>query len=301
METRTLPGADVTVTSLCIGTSPLGSPAPLYGREAPESEALETVAAALASPIRFMDTSNNYGTAETRIGRVLQAVGAAPDFVLATKADPSGDDFSGERVRRSFEESRERLGMSRFQIFHLHDPDPFEFTQMTGPGGAVSELIRLKEEGLVDLLGIATGSIDLIHRYLDLGVFDVVLNHNCYTLLERGADELISRCDEAGLAFFNAAPFASGALARPHDPSAKYQYGTADSNALDRIARLDALCRRYGVDLAAVALRFSTRDPRITSTIVGVSRPERVRQLIELHEADIPDEIWAEADALGRD
>ena len=65
-----------------------------------------------------------------------------------------------------------------------------------------------------------------------------------------------------------------------------------------RTERLRALCDSYGVDLAAVALQFSTRDARITSTLVGVSHPDRVRELVANREAAIPDELWAEVAEL---
>ena len=66
-----------------------------------------------------------------------------------------------------------------------------------------------------------------------------------------------------------------------------------------RVEKMDAICREHKVPLAAVALQFSMRDPRITSTIVGVSKPERIQQTIDLAGTPIPDEIWARLDAVG--
>ncbi len=57
-----------------------------------------------------------------------------------------------------------------------------------------------------------------------------------------------------------------------------------------------ALCRRYGVPLGAAALQFSLRDPRIVSTIVGVSRPERVTETLALASHAIPEELWSQLD-----
>ena len=59
-----------------------------------------------------------------------------------------------------------------------------------------------------------------------------------------------------------------------------------------------AACEHCGVPLAAAALQFSVRDPRITSTIVGFSRPERVAQTLQLAELPIPDPLWDELDEI---
>jgi D-threo-aldose 1-dehydrogenase len=55
------------------------------------------------------------------------------------------------------------------------------------------------------------------------------------------------------------------------------------------------------VPLAAAALQFSLRDPRVVSTIVGVSRPERLAQTLELAQQPIPASVWPALDAVGYD
>jgi D-threo-aldose 1-dehydrogenase len=61
---------------------------------------------------------------------------------------------------------------------------------------------------------------------------------------------------------------------------------------------MEAACARHGVPLAAAALQFSLRDPRIASTVVGFSRPERVDECVAQAETPIPDDLWPELDAL---
>ena len=63
---------------------------------------------------------------------------------------------------------------------------------------------------------------------------------------------------------------------------------------------LEALCAEHGVPLAAAALQFSLRDPRVTSTIVGMSEPKRVEQTVELAEFDIPEALWDELLPIAR-
>ena len=62
------------------------------------------------------------------------------------------------------------------------------------------------------------------------------------------------------------------------------------------VAAIEKACAAYGVPLPAAALRFSMRDPRITSTVIGISRPERVDECLSHVTWEIPDEFWAEAD-----
>lgn len=297
MEFHRLAGGGPLVSAVCIGASPLGSVPEIYGYEVDEAAAIATVQRALAGPVQFIDTSNQYsdGESERRIGTAIDRFGGLPDgYVIATKADPArGDtDFSGARVHASFRESTERLGGVRFGVYYLHDPERFDFDSMVGPGGAVEAMAELKRDGLVDSIGVAGGDLDDLRRYVDTGVFDVVLNHNRYTLLDQSAVPLIDQAISAGMSFVNAAPYASGILAKPATARAPYQYRQPDSAIVETTERLRRACADLGVSLAAVALQFSTRDPRISSTVVGVSQPQRVDELVANHAVFIPAEVW---------
>ena len=65
-----------------------------------------------------------------------------------------------------------------------------------------------------------------------------------------------------------------------------------------QVATLSAVCERHGVPLAAAALQFSLREPRIYSTIVGMTRPERLAETATLATLPIPDALWAELEAV---
>lgn len=295
MKRTMLPGVGREVTHLCVGTSPLGSGMPLvYGASVNDSSARATINAVLDSSIRFLDTSNAYGEAERRIGQVLKTRQLPQDFVVATKADPLGKDFSGARVRSSHAESTARLGLETLDLFYLHDPEVFSFADLTASGGAVDAMVELKRDGLVRGIGVAGGDLEVMRRFVDLGVFDVVLNHNQYTLLHRTAESLINQTLDTGAAFINAAPYASGFLAKAS--GATYQYGPPSEDVVRQVQRLRAVCDDFGVSLPALALRFSTRDPRISSTVVGVSRVERIAELESNDAAEIPDAIWSAVD-----
>jgi len=130
-----------------------------------------------------------------------------------------------------------------------------------------------------------------------LELFDVVLNHNQYTLLDRSADSLIDRAVASGVAFVNAAPYASGILAKPLAAGARYKYRAPDPAIVETVRWLNDVCASFGVPLAALAVQFSTRDPRVSSTVVGVSSPERIDALVQNEAIELPQELWDAVEA----
>ena len=299
-----LGGTGLTVTNLALGTSPLGSSPTLYGYAVDEESALDTIRAFFSGPLNFADTSNNYGQgrSERAIGKVIRELGGMPaGKVLATKVDanPETHDFSGDRVRRSAEESLERLGIERFQLLHLHDPDlHMDFATGSRKGGAVDALVALKEQGIAESVGIATGNLQSLTDYLNTDVFDVLLSHNKYTLLDRSAEPLMDACVHKGVAFLNAAPYGGGLLARGPGATTRYAYAEADKELLKRATDLEVLCTQHGIPLAAAALQFSMRDDRVASTVLGTSSRTRLEQTIALAEHPISAEFWQAAEGL---
>lgn len=291
----------LTVTPICVGCAPLGNMPETFAYSVAEENALATIRAIFTSPINFIDTAASYGDGESerRIGKVLRELGGIPTgYVVATKADRNlqTGDFSGDQMRRSVERSLRLLGLDRLDICYLHDPEHRPFEEITARGGALDVLRRLADEGVIQHLGVAGGPIDLMMRYVDLGCFEAVITHNRYTLLNRDAEPLLDQASRLGLAVVNAAPYGSGILAKGPDAYPRYMYRDAPPDLVERARRLQSLCARHGLPLPAVALQFSLRDPRITSTIVGMTRPERLSQTIDLARTPIPDALWAEVE-----
>lgn len=301
---RSLGQTGLTVTPLAIGCAPLGSMPGTFGYEVSVEQALRTLRAVFDSPINFLDTAPSYadGESERRIGLALRDHGdRVPDgYVLATKADRDlrTGDFSGDQVQRSVERSLRLLSLDHLQLVYLHDPEHATFERVMGARGPTAVLRRFREEGVIGHLGIAGGPIDLMIRYAETGAFEAVITHNRYTLLSRIAEPLLEVGQRLGVAVVNAAPFGGGILARGPRAFPKYSYQDASAEVLDKAGRMEAICRRAGVPLAAAALQFSLRDPRIVSTIVGVSRPDRVHQLVMLAAHPIPEDVWADLGAI---
>lgn len=284
------------VPPVAVGCAPLASMAGTFGYDVSESDAVATILAALDSPIPYIDTAALYGDGESerRVGLALRERGGLPaDAILETKVGrDSTNDYSGETVKRRMERSLRLLGVDRVAIVYLHDQEWTTFKDAMSPGGPVDVLMKFRDEGVIGHLGVAGGPVPVQMRYVESGVFDALIHHNRYTLLNRSADPLIDAAVARGMAVLNAAPYGSGMLAKGPDSYPRYAYQKAPEEMVDRVRRFAAVAERYEVPLPAVALQFSTRDPRMTATIVGMSRPERIADTVRFLTLPIPEALW---------
>lgn len=289
-------GIGVELQKVTIGTSGLGK------REGADLTAAMTM---LASPLAQIDTSNNYagGDSERLLGEAIAGSGGRlPDGkVVFSKIDqdPETGVFDYDRAMRSFDETRARLGLDTLPLLHLHDPYGLTVAEGLAPGGPVSALLKLREEGQVGAIGIAAGKRELVEEYVKSDVFDAVLTHNRYTLVDRSGLGIIEAATERGMTVFNAAPFGGGILAGSTFRGPKYAYQDASDELLAFIDRVHALSAEWEVPIAGAALGFSLREPRIHSTVVGAYTAQRVEALPGLAATPIPDGFWDAVDALG--
>jgi D-threo-aldose 1-dehydrogenase len=302
-EVRAVGSSGVRVPRIAFGTSGLGHMPDTYGYDVSEARAIETVKAVLALPHGFLDSSRLYGVgrSEERIGKAVKELGGWPEGrVLSTKLDrdPETGVFDAGQARRSIEESLAALGLERVDILHLHDPEHLsDPSEVTRPGSALSELFRMKEEGIAGAVGLAAGRIDVMMPMMRDWNFDAIITHNRYTLVNRNAEPMIELATERGMAVFNAAPYAGGALSKGAS-SAKYVYQDPTEEMKAPVRRVEEVCARHGVPPGAAALQFSMRDSRITATICGVTKPERVQQTLDWASWQIGEEVWEELMAL---
>lgn len=290
----------VSVPRIGYGATALANMPDTYGYSVGEDRALATIHAILAEPHGFLDTSRNYGLgrSEALIGKVVRELGGWPKGrILSTKLDRDMENrrFDAGQARRSIEESLAALGVSKVQILHLHDPEyAADLSEVTRPGGALDELMRIKEEGLTDAVGLAAGRVDIMMPIMRNWDFDAIITHSRYTLVNRNAEPLIELAKGRGMAVFNAAPYASGALAKGAANHRRYVYQVATDAVLEPILKVEEVCARHGIPPGAAALQFSLRDPRIDSTILGVSKPERIAETVAWADWKISEDAWRE-------
>jgi D-threo-aldose 1-dehydrogenase len=158
--------------------------------------------------------------------------------------------------------------------------------------------VRLRDAGEIGHIGVAGGDVRVITKYVGLEVFEVLLTHSRWTLVDRSAGNLIAQATDAGLGIVNAAIYGGGLLANPHGGSTRYGYRQATDRTLKAVASMADVCDRWGTDLPTAALQASLRDRRIHSTIIGASRISRIAEIMAAANTQFPGEFWAEIDAL---
>ena len=300
MKKNKIKDTGLEVTELSFGTSSLGSMPDTYGYEVSEDRAQKTLNRFFQGPVNMLDTSRNYamGESEKRIGKAIKENGGWPNgFLLSTKLDRNMDTLilDKNRVRESLEESLKTLNVDSVDILFLHDPEyAKDITDITKKDGAMDELFKIKNEGLAKAAGVAMGKVDIMFPLLKDWDFDVIINHNRYTLINREANEMYDYASSKNIAIFNAAPYAGGVLAKGPDNFKKITYQDATEEKLAPAREFEKVCKKHNVELGAAALQFSLRDNRITSTICGVTSVESIEKNLAWANAEISGEFWDE-------
>ena len=291
----------------------------------PDGEALATVLAAWDSGVRYFDTAPHYGLglSEQRLGAVLRDK-PREEFVISTKvgrlleANPDAGsgkddegfdvpatsrrvwDFTEAGIRRSIEDSLERLGLDHVDIAYLHDPDVHDLHK--GISQALPALEKLRQEGVVKAIGVGTNSAEAALECVEAADLDLVMLAGRYTLLEQPGVPLLDRCEEHRTGVVNVGVYNSGLLARPEVPDdAHYNYDRAPRAVVERARALAAVCRDFGVELPTAALQFPLRHPAVVNVTVGASRPEQVTSNANRMQESVPEELWDALEGLGRD
>ena len=303
-DMKTVGKSGLSVPPLCFGTSSLGDMPNTYGYSVDEERAKATVQAIFDGPAKFLDTSRNYGMgrSEARIGAAIRERGGLPaGVIISTKLDRDMETgrFDASRARESLEASLKALNLDHVHLLHLHDPEyAASVDEITGAEGALEELFKMKEEGLVDAVGLAAGRTDVMIPILKSWDFDALITHNRFTLVNRHAGAMMDLAFKKGVAILNAAPYSGGVFAKGTAAHPRYVYQEADDAMLEPVRQIEALCARHQVPPGALALQFSMRDERVTSTICGVSKAERVQQTVDWARWPIADEVWQELEAI---
>lgn len=280
-----------------------------------EDDAADVVDTAWDAGVRYFDTAPLYGhgLSERRLGRAL-AARPRDDLVISTKvgrllrpADEPVDtifavpdapgaptpvfDFSADGVRRSLDESLERLGMDRVDLVYVHDPDDHHHEALAG---AFPALVALRDQGVIRAIGAGMNQWQALERFVREVDLDVVLLAGRYTLLDRsGGETLLPLCLERGVGVVLGGVFNSGVLAAPSGQGT-YDYAPVSPDIGRRVAALRDACTSQGVALGAAAIQFALHHPAVSSVLLGARTAAELVQDLEWADAPIPDTLWAE-------
>lgn len=331
MKTKTFKapsGATIKFTEMGFGTAPLGN---LLGTVT-EKAAQDTLEAAWKAGMRYYDTAPLYGAglSETRLNHFLRGKKRA-DYIVSTKigrllqvCKPSERlgigkffdipsrreiyDYSYDGVMRSLDFSLERLGIDSVEILFVHDIDIFNHGTAAARDAHVETLmksgykalVKLRDEKVIKAFGGGVNEWEVCEIMAKRGDFDLFLLAGRYTLLEQKAlDSFLPLCEERGIGIVLGGPYNSGILATGAKANAVYNYSKAPKSILDRVRRIEAVCKRHKVKLPEAALRFPLAHPSVVSVIPGGVTPDQVKLNVKTLAAKIPKGLWRDLKAEG--
>ena len=209
-------------------------------------------------------------------------------------------DYSYDGTMRSFEDSPQRLGLEHIDILFIHEADVFTHgTEMQkvyfrqAMDGCYRALIELREQGRVKAIGVGVNNWEVMLDFMRAGDFDTLLVAGRYTLLEQDAlDELLPLRERRGTAIVIGGGFNGGILATGAVPGAKWNYAPAPAPIMEKVKRIEAVCARHKVPLAAAALQFLLAHPAVASHVPGTRTAAQMDQNIALASHPIPMSFW---------
>ncbi len=319
----------LTFTELGFGAAPIGN---LY-RAISDDDAHAVLELAWESGVRYFDTAPLYGLglSETRLNRFLRGK-PRTEYVLSTKigrllrtCGPGEDrdcigkffdvparkevyDYSHDGTLRSVEASLERLGVDCIDILFAHDLDIFNHGSQTVLDARLAELmaggykalLALRDQGVIKAFGAGVNEWQPCQWLVEHGDFDIFLLAGRYTLLEQEAlISFLPLAEQRGVGVVIGGPYNSGVLATGPKPGAFYNYDPAPPEVLERVARIEAVCKRHGVRMVDAAFQFALRHPAVVSVIPGGQGLVEMNGNLEAARADIPSSLWEVLKAEG--
>ena len=148
-----------------------------------EQEAISVIRAVVETGVDLLDTARAYTNSERKIGLALE--GVKRPVVLSSKSS-----VRTNKIYEDVHESLRQLRMKKIHIYHLHNvATQKDYDKVMGPDGAYQGLMRAKEEGLIDHIGVTSHSLSMLERVLQDGYFGVIMA--CYSFLEPAAAEKV--------------------------------------------------------------------------------------------------------------
>jgi D-threo-aldose 1-dehydrogenase len=292
-----------------------------------DDEAYATIEAAWNAGIRYYDMAPWYGLglAERRYGNFLHTK-HRHEYVLSTKVgkllkasttakskglfpfSPSPNDvvydYTASGVRRSIEDSLQRLGVDSIDIAFVHDispdnkylPTPWPEQFAIAQKGAFPELTRMREEGLIKGWGIGVNTPEPILRLLEVADPDVCLLASQYSLIDHknALNQVFPVARAKNVSFVVGSSLNAGFLSG----SPRYNYGKESYKIppafLEKRRRLREAADKYGVDLRTAALQFSAAPDLAAALVVGCRSEQQILADYTSMQTKIPTEFWVD-------
>ena len=291
-------------------------------RPTTDEQAQEALEGAWAAGVRYFDTSPWYGLGlserrfghflhnkkreeyvlSTKVGRLLKPTQNIPKTMWQAPAPFKYEyDYSAAGIRRSVEDSLQRLGIESLNIVFIHDLSPDngdmkdKWTEYfkTAQNGAMPELTRMREEGLIKGWGLGVNTIEPILKTLEVADPDIFLSATQYSLMkhEDALNRLFPACEKKGVSIVVGAPLNAGFLAGAD----RYDYGDEiPAGFKEKRERISKIAQKHGTDLWTAALQFSAAPAVVSAVIPGTRSPVQAKENVEAMKVNIPAAFWAE-------
>ena len=269
-----------------------------FGGYRGEDVARECLFRAFDLGITHFDLANNYGTppgnAEIVVGKIVKEM-PRDDLIISSKAGwemwpgPYGDWGSRKYLIASCDQSLQRMGLEYFDIFYHHRPDPE--TPLEETMGALVTAVRQGKALYVGISSYSAGKTREAAAILRAEGVPLLIHQPSYNLFNRWVEpELLDTLEELGAGMIAFTALAQGLLTDKYldgiPADARINRPGGDSFGremlsevnLARVRGLNEIARRRGQSLAQMAYAWVLRDPRVTTTLVGASSPEQIRE-----------------------
>jgi L-glyceraldehyde 3-phosphate reductase len=271
-----------------------------FGDSTPIEQQRQLLRTAFDLGINHFDLANNYGppygSAERNFGRLLREDFAAyrDELIISTKAGwdmwpgPYGKGGgSRKHVLASLDQSLQRLGLDHVDIFYSHRFDPE--TPLEETAAALAQAVRQGKALYIGISSYSAGKTREIAALLREWKVPLLIHQPAYNLFNRWIErDLLDATDDLGAGVIAFTPLAQGLLtdrylqgipadARVNRPGGgSLKAGHLSETNLARARALNAIAQRRGQSLAQLALAWTLRDPRVSSALIGASRPEQI-------------------------
>ena len=312
---------------LGLGGAPLGN---LF-TEVSDADAQSIIQQAIKDGCTMFDTAPHYGhgLSEHRFGQALRQL-PRDSFTLSSKVGriltPSATaerdqlnfvnilpynqhwDYSAAGVRRSVEDSLQRMGMSHLDVAFVHDccsichGDNYPKVLRQVIDEAIPELQKMKREGLIRAIGLGVNDVQVCLDVLKETTLDCILLAGRYTLVDHsGFAELLPICEQRGMRIAIGGVFNSGILATGVRGSDKllFNYDSAPALWVERVRAIEVVCDEFKVPLRAAALQFPLAHPAVDTVLLGANQLNHWADAVAMLQHPIPVAFWQKLKAEG--